>query len=189
MAQSKPISLWPCYWKVCVWGLAAHCLKASIQGRLVEKNVCFISYASNWQEKWQPSVQRPTFTPMTSRWWEFYRQSGRGVTCRNSTVIFKLVMSGLTSVILVTFNSFQSLSRVQLFATQWTTAHQASLSIINSWYLLKLMSIESAMPSKTSICCFRYSWSLVPRCTCSHVFVVSSQNCGHSSPGYSVVIM
>ena len=120
---------------------------------------------------------------------EFYRQSGRGVTCRNSTVIFKLVMSGLTSVILVTFNSFQSLSRVQLFATQWTTAHQASLSIINSWYLLKLMSIESAMPSKTSICCFRYSWSLVPGCTCSHVFVVSSQNCGHSSPGYSVVIM
>ena len=189
MAHSKPISLWPCYQKLCVWGLAAHCLKASIQGRLVEKKVCFISYASNWQEKWQPSVQRPTFTPMTSRWWEFYRQSGRGVTCRNSTVIFKLVMSGLTSVILVTFNSFQSLSRVQLFATQWTTAHQASLSIINSWYLLKLMSIESAMPSKTSICCFRYSWSLVPGCTCSHVFVVSSQNCGRSSPGYSVVII
>ena len=115
MAHSKPISLWPCYRKVCVWGLAAHCLKASIQGRLVEKKVCFISYASNWQEQWQPSVQRPTFTPMTSRRWEFYRQSGRGVTCRNSTVIFKLVMSGLTSVILVTFNSVQSLSHVQLF--------------------------------------------------------------------------
>ena len=115
MAHSKPISLWPCYRKVCVWGLAAHCLKASIQGRLVEKIVCFISYASNWQEQWQPSVQRPMFTPMTSRRWEFYRQSGRGVTCRNSTVIFKLVMSGLTSVILVTFNSVQSLSHVQLF--------------------------------------------------------------------------
>ena len=78
---------------------------------------------------------------------EFYRQSGRGITCRNSTVIFKLVMSGLTSVILVTFNSFQSLSRVQLFATPWITTRQASLSITNSWSSLKLMSIESVMPS------------------------------------------
>ena len=153
MAQSKPISLWPCYWKVYVWGLAAHCLKASIQGRLVEKNVCFISYASNWQEKWQPSVQRPTFTPMTSRWWEFYRQIGRGVTWRNSTVIFKLVMSGLTSVILVTFNSVQSLSWVWLFATPWTTVHQASLSFTISLSLLKLMYTELVMPSNHPVLC------------------------------------
>ena len=41
----------------------------------------------------------------------------------------------------------QSLSHVQLFATPWTAAHQASLSITNSWNLLKLMSIESVMPS------------------------------------------
>ena len=44
--------------------------------------------------------------------------------------------------------SVQSLSCVQLFATPWTIAHQASLSITNSWTLLKLMSIESVMPSK-----------------------------------------
>ena len=43
--------------------------------------------------------------------------------------------------------SVQSLSRVWLFATPWTTAHQASLSITNSCTLLKLMSIESVMPS------------------------------------------
>ena len=43
--------------------------------------------------------------------------------------------------------SVQSLSHVQLFATPWTTAHQASLSITNSWGLLKLISIESVMPS------------------------------------------
>ena len=47
----------------------------------------------------------------------------------------------------------QSLSRVQLFATPWTTAHQASLSITNSWSLLKLMSIESVMPSNHLILC------------------------------------
>ena len=40
------------------------------------------------------------------------------------------------------------LSHVQLFATPWTIAHQASLSITNSWSLLKLMSIKSVMPSK-----------------------------------------
>ena len=43
--------------------------------------------------------------------------------------------------------SVQSLSHVQLFATPWTIAHQASLSITNSWSLFKLMSIESVMPS------------------------------------------
>ena len=39
------------------------------------------------------------------------------------------------------------LSHAQLFATPWTAACQASLSITNSWSLLKLMSIESVMPS------------------------------------------
>src|SRR5574337_815443 len=49
--------------------------------------------------------------------------------------------------------SVQSLSRVQLFPTPWNTAHQASLSIINSWSLLKLMSIELVMPSNYLILC------------------------------------
>ena len=43
--------------------------------------------------------------------------------------------------------SVQLLSRVQLFATPWTTACQASLSITNSWSLPKLMSIESVISS------------------------------------------
>ena len=47
----------------------------------------------------------------------------------------------------------QSLSRVQLFATPWTAAHQASLSITNSRSLLKLMSIESVMPSNHLVLC------------------------------------
>ena len=44
------------------------------------------------------------------------------------------------------FSSIQSLSCVHLFVTPWTAARQASLSITNSWDLLKLMSIESVMP-------------------------------------------
>ena len=47
----------------------------------------------------------------------------------------------------VEFSSVQSLSCVRLFATPWTTAHQASLSIINSQSLTKFVSIESMVPS------------------------------------------
>ena len=51
------------------------------------------------------------------------------------------------------FSSVQSLSRVRLFETPWTAAVQASLSITNSQSLLKLMSIESVMPSNHLILC------------------------------------
>ena len=54
---------------------------------------------------------------------------------------------------LVWFRSVQSLSHVWLFATPWTTAQQASLSITNSWSLPKLMSIELVMPSNHLILC------------------------------------
>ena len=47
----------------------------------------------------------------------------------------------------VQFSSFQSLSRIHLFVTPWTTARQASLSITNSWSPPKPMSIKSVMPS------------------------------------------
>ena len=53
----------------------------------------------------------------------------------------------------IQFNSIQSHSHVQLFATPWTAACQASLSIANSWSLLKLMSIKSVMPSNHLILC------------------------------------
>ena len=49
--------------------------------------------------------------------------------------------------------SVQSLSCVRLFATPWTAACQASLSIANSWSLPKLLSIESVMPSNHLILC------------------------------------
>ena len=68
-----------------------------------------------------------------------------------------LVSYTLTMVKMVHFipciSSAQLLSRVRLFATPWITAHQASLSITNSQSLLKLMSIESVMPSSYLILC------------------------------------
>ena len=53
----------------------------------------------------------------------------------------------------VQFSSVQSLSHVWFFATPWTAAHQASLSITSSQSLLKLMSIEMVMPSNLLILC------------------------------------
>ena len=50
-------------------------------------------------------------------------------------------------------SSVQLLSHVRLFVTPWTAAHRASLSITNSWSLLKLMAIQSVMPSNHLILC------------------------------------
>ena len=59
----------------------------------------------------------------------------------------------IVSIIWLCFSSVQSLSRVWHFATQWIAARQASLSITNSRSSLKLMSIESVMPSSHLILC------------------------------------
>ena len=56
-------------------------------------------------------------------------------------------------LIFVQVSSYQSLRHVRLFATPWTAACQALLSITNSWSLLKLMSIDSVMPSNHLILC------------------------------------
>ena len=51
------------------------------------------------------------------------------------------------------FSSVQSLSHVRLFATPWIAAHQASLSVTNSWSSSKPRSIESVMPSSHLVLC------------------------------------
>ena len=51
------------------------------------------------------------------------------------------------------FHQFSSVTQLCLFVTSQTAAHQASLSITNSWTLLKLMSIELVMPSNHLILC------------------------------------
>ena len=58
--------------------------------------------------------------------------------------------------------SVQLLSCVWLFATPWTTAHQASLSITNSWSLPKLMYVELVMPSNNLILCLLLLPSIFP---------------------------
>ena len=62
-------------------------------------------------------------------------------------------MKRCSTSLVIQFSSVQSLSHVRLFATPWTAACQAFLSITNSRSLFKLMSIESVMPSNHFILC------------------------------------
>ena len=77
--------------------------------------------------------------------------------------------------ILYIISSVQSLIRVQLFATPWTAAHQASLSISKSRSLLKLMSLESVMPSNCLILCH----PLLPPSIFSSIRVFSNESILH----------
>ena len=75
-------------------------------------------------------------SPAVWTWCSYHRSSG--------------LITGLWTTIpqaIVQFNSVQLLSRVHLFATPWTAACQASLSITNSWSLFKLMSIKPVILS------------------------------------------
>ena len=90
------------------------------------------------------------------------------------------------SCIAVQFSSVESLRHVQLFATPWTAAHQASLSVTNSRSLLKLMSIESVMPSNHLILCHPLHLlpSILPRIRVfpmSQFFLTGGQSIGASA--------
>ena len=74
-------------------------------------------------------------------------------TYLNSVCVCVCVLYKELNFEVVSFSSVHSLSHVPLFVTPWTVAHQASLSITNSWSLLKLMSIESVMPCNHLILC------------------------------------
>ena len=67
-----------------------------------------------------------------------------------TSIFLKLADKLLLIFLYLVISSVQSLSHVQLFVTPWTAALEASLSITNSWSLLKLMSIELVMPSNQS---------------------------------------
>ena len=74
-------------------------------------------------------------------------------------------------------NSVQfSLSCVRLFATPWTAAQQASLSITNSQSLLKLMSLDSVMPSNHLILCHPL---LLPPSICPSIRALSDESILH----------
>ena len=74
-------------------------------------------------------------------------------SCPFKNNIMRSTKCGISIQDNIQFSSVQSLSRVWLYLTPWTTALQATLSITNSQSLPKLMSIESVMPSNHLILC------------------------------------
>ena len=93
-------------------------------------------------------------------------------------------------IILVYLSSVQWLSWVRLLEAPWTAAHQASLSITNSWSLLRLMSIELVMPSNHLILCHPFSSCLQSfpasgSFSMSQFFASSGQSVGASASGLS----
>ena len=76
-----------------------------------------------------------------------------GIICWHKNPVRQVNMTLFLLLTLFISSSVQSLSHVRLFTTPWIAARQASLSITNSQSLLKLMSIESVMPSSHLILC------------------------------------
>ena len=101
---------------------------------------CTQRYVSSWQQSSGISA------------YPHLQWGGGGTNRYKLSVVTKLVSGGVLGP-KPRSSWVQSLSRVWLFATPWTAARQASLSITNSQSLLKLMSIESVMPSNYLILC------------------------------------
>ena len=81
-------------------------------------------------------------------WWATCSSRGHQVSAMTERLTLSLFIP-----IHIQFSSVQLLSRVRLFATSWTAACQATLSITNSRNLPKLMSVELVMPSSYLILC------------------------------------
>ena len=85
--------------------------------------------------------------------WPWHSLSPGSFLYETSLSLHEVVVRIKGEKCLVMFSLVQSLSCVRLFVTPWIAAHQASLSITNSWSLLKLMPIESVVPSNHLILC------------------------------------
>ena len=85
-------------------------------------------------------------------------------------------VQGTTWKAILHFSSVHSFSRVPLFVTPWTEARQDSLSITNSWSLIKFMCIESVMPSNHFILCQPL---LLPPSILSTIKVFSNESALH----------
>ena len=108
---------------------------------------CSISLIIRATEKWKSKPQGSIFSHSLERYYQKKINTSVGEDGE------KLEPYCTVCEIIKWNSSVQSLSRVRLFVTPWTAARQASLSITNSRSLLKLMSIESVMPSIDLILC------------------------------------
>ena len=102
-----------------------------------------ISFSNAW--KWKVKVKSLSFVWLLATPWTAVYQAPPPMGFSRQEYWSGVPLSSPMEYI--SFRSVQSLSRVRLFATPWIAARQASLSITNSRSSLKLMSIQSVMPS------------------------------------------
>ena len=99
-------------------------------------------------------LQGPIMNPWHGSWTlSYWRRGPKGNTDAKEFMAIRVVPW--------TFVVVQSLSHVWLFAAPWTTALQASLSFIISKSLLKLISIESVMPSNHLVLCYHSTYQII----------------------------
>ena len=111
--------------------------------------------------RWHPSKTVPPFlfhSDLCGHWRDMFscRQMSSGLAFTKANTHAQVLMEGYHITFMFCYqyiSSFQLLNCVQLVATPWTAACQASRSITNSWSLPKLMSIESVMPCNHLILC------------------------------------
>ena len=130
---------------VCVCVQPRLILCNAINCSLPDSSVCGISQ-TRIQEWVAISFSKGSFQPRNRTWVSC-------VCCIVRQILYHCTIWEIQNMKSVQFSSFQSLSRVQLFATPWISACQASLSITNSWSSLRLTSIESVMPFSHLILC------------------------------------
>ena len=104
-------------------------------------------------QKYQEYLQNLQLVRAEKTWWHEVRIPLNVEEMEIHRLLIVMCWRNLIDRVGRQFSSVQWLSRVWLFATPWTAAHQASLSITNSWSLLELMSVESVMPSSHLILC------------------------------------
>ena len=118
----------------------------------------WIAISSSRESSWTRDSSHISYVSCIGRWILYHWATWEAPF---SHISYYRILSRFFSAILQ-FSSVQSLSRVRLFATPWTVARQASLSITNSQSSLKLMSIESVMPSSNLILCRRLLLPPIP---------------------------
>ena len=117
-----------------------------------QKSMIILSHR-HWEKMWCAPVTDPWKARVQISDW---KQKGKiKMYCNKEIELWPALqyVVKLFEIYALQFSSVQSLSRVQLFATPWIAAHQASLSITNSRTSLRLTSIKSVMPSSHLILC------------------------------------
>ena len=120
-----------------------------LPGPSLSAGVCSDSCSLHW---WCLPTISPSVTPISSCLQSFTVSESFPMS-QLFPLSFQSIGASASASVLPTNHSVQSLSHVWLFATPWTAARQASLSITNSRSLLKLTFTESVMPSNHFILC------------------------------------